>query len=395
MARSFSCNQAIEVCEASIDYPPDYIPFGDTLNFGTLDWQECMESCTGSPVGWGGLGYSFDWSSEDSSIANISGPNYNQYANVYGTSVGSTFIDAEVWDAYCYVNAAPSPPATVTPDIYFNGNDITGTTQPVVVGQQIPLQASFSLPAGVSISSQSWSVSGTTVGGYNASTNSGQTVSTNFTQQSTTFYWVTAQTGATVTYTVNLSDGAQASATATFNVSGPTNVTVTATAGTVVIQYNDEMSFGDSSGTPGMSFQASATMPTGTPGTFSWVQVVVSSCYTDTPPGSPYCLTPNALDSTYPYDSGASAADSPNVGLTSDLSQVSDTDSFDMYLMWNPGTANSIPVPLGFVAWGWSGDATQNQSTGVWSLNSSSIPSHTFTPSQSFPQWTQVDTNSN
>ena len=40
--------------------------------------------------------------------------------------------------------------------------------------------------------------------------------------------------------------------------------------------------------------------------------------------------------------------------------------SVQMYLMWNSGLTNAIPVPLGYVSWGFSGGATL--SNGSWSI---------------------------
>lgn len=59
----------------------------------------------------------------------------------------------------------------VTPQIHqgsCSGTDITGTTQSVVIGQQIALCATYNLPSGVSVTQQSWypDSGSTIVGGY-------------------------------------------------------------------------------------------------------------------------------------------------------------------------------------------------------------------------------------
>jgi hypothetical protein len=300
-----------------------------------------------------------------------------------------------------YSGGGGSAPGTVTPSIVMTGvGNITNTTQSVVIGQQIALSASYTLPSGVTVTSQSWSVPGTTVGGFPGD---GTVMPTNFGNvQSTTFYWVTVgssgQASYQVTYTLNTSAGNYTAST-TFNVAGPTSLAATATPGTIMILNNDSMSFGVETGTPGMSFSASAVGPSGHPGTFWWVQVVASSSWTDTPippyEGQTCSFAPGALDTQFPYDTGAHAADTPSTGLLSEMSQISSSDSFSTYLMWNPnvgtGSNASIPVPLGAVAWGWSGDAVQDESTGVWALGPSSIAPHSFTPSTTFPTWSGTD----
>ncbi len=105
MARSFSCQETMEACQQQINNLNFSIENGEVVDFGTVETLTCFDTCNGSPGGWGGQGYSYSWSSNNSSIASISGPNYNQSANVYGAGVGSTSISTEVWDAYCQVYA--------------------------------------------------------------------------------------------------------------------------------------------------------------------------------------------------------------------------------------------------------------------------------------------------
>ena len=72
---------------------------------------------------------------------------------------------------------APTLPTAPAPTMKLAGNPITGT-QSVIVGQQIALSASVSLPACMSLSGQQWTPSssgtpGTPIGGYSASSTSG------------------------------------------------------------------------------------------------------------------------------------------------------------------------------------------------------------------------------
>jgi hypothetical protein len=68
-----------------------------------------------------------------------------------------------------------------------------------------------------------------------------------------------------------------------------------------------------------------------------------------------------------------------------------------MYAMWTPsGVSNPLPVPLGYVTWGYSGDAIQNLSTGVWSINPKTTSQGTagsFVPSSTYPTWTTTIVN--
>jgi len=107
-----------------------------------------------------------------------------------------------------------------------SGTDITGMTESRYVGQQTVLYASYTPPSGVTVNSQSWSVPGTTVGGFNDATPCGTTpcgqTATNFNQQSTTFYWTVPANFQTVTFTLNLSDGESPYGETFFDVYGPT-----------------------------------------------------------------------------------------------------------------------------------------------------------------------------
>ena len=329
--------------------------------------------------------------------ASISGPNYNQSANVYGAGVGSTSIETAVWDAYCQVYA--NWPAAVAPDILFNGTNVTGTTQSVVVGQQIALQASYSLPSGVSVTSQSWSVPGTTVGGFVGNVNSGSVTGTNFSNTiTTTFYWVDANSRQ-VTFTLKTSDGNTYTANVTFVVAGPTSVTVTPTGQEFFIRTTPPAMIW------GIQFSASASPPTGYTGTYTWIQLVQSYSFTwiysDGAQPTVCSYTPGfdaGPSNEYPYASGLTSEDGPSLGLNTPptSSQVEQTQSaqFKMYLMWNPnigsGSSASIPVPLGSISWSTAGDVVWNSTLQAWNKKSGAANATTngsFSPSSSYPTW--------
>lgn len=281
--------------------------------------------------------------------------------------------------------------AGTTPTITFTGQaqSLNGTTQNVVVGQRIALTGT--LPSGATAS---WSVPGTTTGGFAPSQGSGLTTATDFSHSSTVFYWVDTDTSRTVTYTVTPSSGAPISATVTFNVVGPTITSFTSPVGSVNIQNNNKLAFGGSLSNIGIKFDVAGSPPTGYSGTFSWVQLITDSkTVSNRSTGSTRtCLYGPGLDSVYPYNSSSTTAnDNPSVSLSSYV-EVTDADHFTMYLMWTSSLSSSIPVPLGHVDWSWSGDAVLNTTTGVWSLNSSSVGTHTFVNSTSYLIWvTYVD----
>jgi hypothetical protein len=225
----------------------------------------------------------------------------------------------------------------------------------------------------------------------------------------------------TFTFTYQLANGNQASATATFNVRGPTQPNIDATTGQLVLVnttpiqghpnlHVERMNFAG----PGIRFTLSATPPVpANPGAYFFTQLI--SVDTDSildGNGFRVCTANvfNAdpgpqLDTFFPYPSvvntPASTNDSPGISLnlSSDpnnnqinSAEVIRTFSAKMYLMWDPGlNANgvsgctpahgvfdpslpppgfqitpsncdgSIPVPLGFVPWSFSSDGINTQ----------------------------------
>ena len=145
------------------------------------------------------------------------------------------------------------------------GTDISGRTEsPWYVGEQTVLYASYDLPYGVTVRSQTWSVQGTTVGGFNHGATGGP-VGTQFNNvQSTTFYWTVPANSETVTFTLNLSDGQSPTTQTTFDVAGPalgspgvTTPPTSAPWGTWQVQ-GTTLSFGTSTA-PGITFTEHAT----------------------------------------------------------------------------------------------------------------------------------------
>lgn len=333
------------------------------------------------------------------------------------------------------------------PQIQLYGNTIT-MSQSVFVGQEIALSALVNLPPGISICGQSWSTPpGTAVGGYLPSNSSASVMplpalsssACTTTPLSISFYWVDAANSREITYSYTNSNGTSNSATATFNVAGPTGASVAVNIGKATVEPITNNSL-DPNGTPtlllwgvqvpggnetGIMFQASATPPSGNTGAYSWVQLVNSDVlnqegnfFRGACTGGPSASNPQ-LDLSYPYSTTMSsqnavipddiATDNPEYVLKQVWGEAARHFTATMYLMWTPTAASAcptggsgpctIPVPLGSVnvsmPWNFSGDTINTLSTekGVngttWMMNYDGQPS---TPSF---QGSQPDTDSN
>jgi Domain of unknown function (DUF4158) len=301
-------------------------------------------------------------------------------------------------------------------------NLLNGTTSTPIVGQQISL--SVTAPTGLTITTQSWSFSRSAdvVAGYNASTASGSVLpvsSTSTTQSTLNFYYIASQSE-TVTVAVTYDNGEPANATVAFNVQGPSNPNITNTLNSVNVwpagvavggtATGPYLEFGNGGNSAGVTFTGSATLPTDNQGAFTWVQLITaynaSYCVGGCPPSS---SLGSGLDSGYPYPfaNEANAVDSPGIELVGSNSEEAASFQATMYLMWTPlaatqcnGTSNNpcaIPIPLGSITWGFSGDAINTLSTNAgvsgttWVLNSCSKgTAGTFvgsTGSSGYPHW--------
>jgi hypothetical protein len=286
--------------------------------------------------------------------------------------------------------------------------NITGTTQPVVVGQRIMLTAS--LPTGAALAAgQPWSIEGTTVGGFVVSPSpddpeTGQTTKADFTQISTAFYWVAPGTyQVTLLHTINNSQSA--SVQATFNVAGPTSPYVSTQLGQVML-LGTTLSFGNPDTVDaGIVFTPSANLSSTSGGMFQWVQLLDNdfATITDTSGFQLVCtdVSGGELDNSYPYHLDPPLAGT--VGVTSDSPEqplpsapyISENYTFmaTMYLMWNPMLPSSIPVPLGMIKWQFEATAQEDTATKIWAASGFGTTSG-FQAATSYPEWTSVYLNS-
>jgi hypothetical protein len=271
-----------------------------------------------------------------------------------------------------------------------------------VVGQQIQLTTTptaatlAGLPIPVSFAATApttWTLTGgTNIGGYTvvAPTTGAPTVSSatiasvSLNGSSVTFY-PTATSSPTVTYSYCVSGLTTCSkATASFAIGGPTGVTVTPSGQTFFITADNEGMIW------GIQFNATATSPANDSGVYTWVQLLQSYSEvanlddgtTDTCAGGP------GLDTSVPYSTGLSAEDGPEDALAPTV-QTSENDSlnFQMYLMWDPGTTNSIPVALAEVPWTASGNVTWSSANNDWTVVSGGTTSGIVNASPSQPIW--------
>lgn len=301
-------------------------------------------------------------------------------------------------------------PSLPVAGILFGGNNVTGKTTSVVVGQQIALSNSVSLPACVSVTGQQWSVpSGSAVGGFSASSTSGSVVALPANTTPTyTFHWVSPNSsGATMTYQYTISGGGSSAsspiASATFTVAGPTVSSMSTPTGSVGIFAGPKLGFGP----VGIKFTATTTTPSGDTGQFRFAQLItndtltltttsgtVQTCVNKTQPAT---TSGTGLDTQYPYATGTTTQDSPSVGLNSSTyNKEARAFSAKMYFLWDPAlpagctvgsSCTSIPVPLGSITWGWSGTATYSSSSGTWSLTTSSKTTPSWSTGASYPTW--------
>lgn len=312
------------------------------------------------------------------------------------------------------------PISAPAPTISFGGKVISGTTS-VVTGQQIALTGNVPSPQSSCVASQSWSIpTGTAVGGATASTSSGFQVAAlpSNTAKTYTFYWVYAGTF-TTTFKYTLSNGQTSPAvTATFTVKGLSSGTDTATSpyggklaidtltgcssqvGGPYLVYGNVAGpapgcSGTTTGTPGILFTASGTQPGS--GNYSFVQLLTGDTTVDTNSsgGKITCTTSVGIDQAYPYGSHptpTTANDAPEAPLPSTYVTVTRTFNATMYLLWQSTTTSSIPVPIGYQSWSFSGTGTQSK--GKWTPSGSGGPSGSFTAAtgtqanKGYPSWT-------
>lgn len=355
--------------------------------------------------------------------------------------------DSPIEQGTVTVNSVPSNTQIIDNEIQWNnqGNNqiITGIystgTQQVVVGQQILLTTNPNLPGNITVTSSTWTVGGTKIAGYTASTSASvqKVTDADLKNANITFYWVyPTDSAVTYNYCVNIPGlsaddiasklNCSLTEKATFNVTGPGDAQMTTDPYSSVnivqliispclpvdltyfMQYgqtsgyfgNQCQNMGGETGTPGVLFTApGSSSPSGI---YSFVQKINhdSTTYSFTAgTSSENCSTTPGLDGQYPYPlyGDGEAADAPSVGLLPVYRRVSRNFAATMYLLWTSSISNSIPVPIGYQKWhfqastrnpsaptkqSWTTPVSQSQGT-----DGAFVPAASSQPSDGYPTW--------
>ena len=123
----------------------------------------------------------------------------------------------------------------------------------------------------------------------------------------------------------------------------------------------------------GMKFNSPTGYSNTSGGNFVPVQLISSFVITGSASGSATA----GLDQIYPYDTSLPTNDSPKIRLLSSYTTISGSFNATMFLMWQSTTSNSIPVPLGYQTWAFSGTANCSSSCGSasnWTATTSGTP---------------------
>ena len=344
----------------------------------------------------------------------VSGISVSSSTKITGTVRVGSDASTEGATADAYGDTGPTPDADVLeePSITWasdpdgsnpivGGPNTTLSNPSAVVGEQLyltttPTAATLAgLPVPLTFASSNpitWTVTGgTNIGGYTptpASFSTGNVTPMTLNAGSFTFYSVYPASDVAVTYTYCVSGQTTCpNATATFNVSGPTGGTMSFTpvAPAVTIANLNTCIDPDGATWPGGPYMIFATGVTGpacpgqanypafginfndptgyendSGGSYELVQLISSDTITGESAGASIA----GLDTDFPYG-GPPSSDSPKVYLLPTATSVTRTFSANMFLMWQSSTAGSIPVPLGYQTWGFSGTATCSADCGT------------------------------
>jgi len=293
----------------------------------------------------------------------------------------------------------------------------TPPTQNAVVGQQIVLTTTTPTTSQLAYDSfpdpsvsppYIWTVGGTNIGGYTASTSGASVTPTTLNQTSLTTYWPYSGTSIPVTYyyCANIQGAnpvlqCSLPANAAFNINGGGMMSSTpyyqltidqlipcvgsvqpplGSAQSPFVVYGNITGWNCAALYPGSTFGMTFT-PSGAPsgGTYSYVQLINSDNPTSTQGNnSSGCSYTQGVDRNYPYTgivpgtNPPQATDAPGDGLINGWVETR-TFNATMFLMWTSNLPNSIAVPVGYQTWGFSGGAQQDI-TGTWVATTNGTP---------------------
>lgn len=397
-------------CTTCCDYsnPQLIIPAAFTTIGNTENCAMTVESCDGGTMN---CSASTTWTGGNGVLTNEGGGVFKATAVGQATLSASDFLVAAGRRNNCCDTcpenqlsasntAAVDPGLTITMGLNGSspsGAGISGSTQNIVIGQQVQLQANYNLTGGT-LTSQAWSVQGTTASQWTPGSNP-TPISTG--NNLTTIYWTAPGNGETATFTLNYNDAngspQVASGSVNFNAAGPTAVVVTAARNYWIIT-SGALQFGNPLGPKGITFSATANAPSGATNTFTWAQILTSLSATCTLGGTKFVVPEPAtpgLDNSFPYPADpGSASDSPGLGLFSGSTDVTDSIGATMYVLWNPGLTSDLRVPLGSVSWSASGHAAMVN--GSWQVQGDSNSANAaFMASSTYPTWSGTISNGN
>ena len=281
---------------------------------------------------------------------------------------------------------------------------MTGTRQSVIVGQRV--QLTVILHPSLPIEEQEWSIGkhGDYTGGFLHTPFLGGPQPVVREGSATAFYWLTPGYDRIVRYRLKLANGVTATAMVIFDVEGPSSTQVDVDTEKVAIDPAALNSSVLGMTGAGISFRARYFLPEGVAKNFIWVQIIQSDAITVNsngfrlhcvPKTQPISNVGAGLDTTYPYDTHNPTLDNPRIRLASDTQEYSRLFRARMFLLWTSGLSNSIPVPLGFVDWSFSGEVVlKDVATNTWELKSGrGGPNNAvapFTRAAIYPFWTSL-----
>jgi hypothetical protein len=115
VTRNFSCGQVIVICGATLNTVSITFPAGtySTSYLGAVIAALCLsndfEDCEGQSHGSGGSGYSYLWTSNDTTIATVNPPGTSATANFFGVGPGQGSATGEISSHYCSGEGSGTP----------------------------------------------------------------------------------------------------------------------------------------------------------------------------------------------------------------------------------------------------------------------------------------------
>lgn len=112
MARNFSCSFSYSMSDSFATFVPGSttVPMGNTVTFGTFltyasdsdsgSWSNINDPCSGAIVFAWSSGFVFHWSSDNTSIASISGSNSGTSVSMVANTGGTTTVHVSATDNY-------------------------------------------------------------------------------------------------------------------------------------------------------------------------------------------------------------------------------------------------------------------------------------------------------